>query len=65
MADHKNYQPISFLPLVSKTVEKSIHFQIVDYLNKKNLIYMYQAGFRTNYSNRLLRGLIDRLCFNW
>ena len=46
--DPKNYRPISLLPLVSKIIEKSIHFQIEDYLNKKKLIYMYQSDFRTN-----------------
>ena len=45
--DPKNYRPISFLPLVSKIIEKSIHFQIQDFLNKKKLIYTYQSGFRT------------------
>ena len=38
--DPKNYQTVSLLPLVSKTIEKSIHFQFED-LNRKNLIYMY------------------------
>ena len=44
----KNYRPFPLLPLLSKTIEKSIHFQIEDYLNKKKLIYMYQSDFRTN-----------------
>ena len=48
--DLKNYCPISLLPLVSKIIEKSIHFQIEDYLNEKNLIYMYQSGFTRNHS---------------
>ena len=48
--DPKNYRPISLLPLVSKIIEKSIHFKIEGYLNEKKLIYMYQAGFRTNHS---------------
>ena len=58
--DPKNYRPISLLPLVSKIIEKSIHFQIEDYLNKKKLIYMHQSGFRTNHSTDLcLAQLID------
>ena len=36
--DSKNYRLISLLPLVSKIIEKSIHFLIEDYLNKKKLI---------------------------
>ena len=58
--DLKNYRPISLLPLVSKIIEKSIHFQIEDYLNKKKLVYMYNSGFRTNHSADLcLAQLID------
>ena len=60
--DPKNYRPIFLLPLVSKIIEKSIHFQIDDYLNKKKLIYMCQSGFRTNYSTGLcLAQLIDSI----
>ena len=47
--DPRNYRPMSRLPLVSKIMENSIHFQIEDYLKEK-LIYMYQQGFRTNHS---------------
>ena len=58
--DPKNYCPISLLPLVSKIIEKSIHFKIEDFLNKKKLIYIYQSGFRTNHSTDLcLAQLID------
>ena len=58
--DPKNFRPISLLPLVSKLIEKSIHFQIEDFLNKRKLIYMYQSGFRTNHSTDLcLAQLID------
>ena len=39
--DPKNYRPISLLPLVSKIIEKSINFQIEDYLNKKKLIFFF------------------------
>ena len=58
--DSKNYRPVSLLPLVSKIIEKSIHFQIEDFLDKKKLIYMYQSGLRTNHSTDLcLAQLID------
>ena len=58
--DLENYRPISLLPVVSEIIEKSIHFQIEAYLNKKKLIYMYQSGFRTNHSTDLcLAQLID------
>ena len=32
-------------------IERSIHSQIEDYLNKKKLIYINQSSFRTNHSN--------------
>ena len=58
--DPKNYRPISLLPLVSKIIEKSIRFQIEDFLNKKKLIYIYQSGFRANHSTDLcVAQLID------
>ena len=39
--DPKNYQPISFLAVVSKIIHfTSIQFQIQDYLIKKKLIYI-------------------------
>ena len=61
--DPKNYRPILLLQRVSKIIERSIHFQIEDYLNEKKLIYMYQSGLRTNHSiNFSLAQLIDRLC---
>ena len=48
------------MPLASKIIEKLIHFQIEDYLNKKKLIYMDQSGFRTTHSTDLcLAQLID------
>ena len=58
--DPKNYRPISLLPLVSKIIEKSIDFQIEDFLNKKKLIYMCQSRFRANHlADLCLAQLID------
>ena len=48
--DPKNYRPISLLPLVSKLIEKAIHLQTQEYLDKNGLLYKFQSGFRKNFS---------------
>ena len=48
--DSKNYRPISLLPLISKIIEKIIHDQTQNFLDKNNVIYRYQSGFRKFYS---------------
>ena len=48
--DPKNYRPISLLPLISKIIEKIIHDQTQSFLDKNNVIYRYQSGFRKFYS---------------
>ena len=48
--DPQNYRPISLLPLISKIIEKVIHIQTQEYLNKHNILYKYQSGFRKNHS---------------
>ena len=42
--------PISLLPLVSKTIEKVIHDQTQRFLDKNDIIYRYQSGFRKFFS---------------
>ena len=46
----KNYRPISLLSLISKAIEKSILDQTQDYLQRHELLYSYQSGFRANHS---------------
>ena len=48
--ESKNYRPISQLPSISKVIEKSIHYQIQDYLQRNEMQYIYQSGFRANHS---------------
>ena len=48
--DPRNYPPISLLPLISKIIEKIIHDQTQNFLDKNNVIYRYQSGFRKFYS---------------
>ena len=44
--DPRNYRPISLLPLISKLIEKAIHIQTQEYLDKNGLIYKFQSSFR-------------------
>ena len=46
----KNYRPISLLPLVSKIIEKVIRDQTQSFLDKNDIIYRYQSGFRKFFS---------------
>ena len=48
--DPKNYRPISLLPLLSKLIEKAIHIQTQEYLDKHGLLYKFQSGFRKKFS---------------
>ena len=36
--DPGNYRPISVLPALSKILERAVHSQLIDYLEKFNLI---------------------------
>ena len=51
--DPKNHCPISLLPLVSKIIEKVIHDQTQRFLDKNDIIYRYQSGFRNFFSTNL------------
>ena len=45
-----NYRPISLLPIFSKIFEKIIYTRMYKYLEKNDLIYDRQFGFRSNHS---------------
>ena len=47
--DPKNYRPISLLPLLSNLIEKAIHIQTQQYLDKHGLLYKLQSGFRKKF----------------
>ena len=46
----KNYRPIPLLPLLSKIIERIIHNQTQEFLDKNNILYRYQSGFRNHHS---------------
>ena len=48
-----NYQPISVLPAISKILEKWVHSQLMEHLEKNNLQSPNQFGFRKYGSTEL------------
>ena len=57
-----NYRPVSVLPVMSKVLEKLMYNRLLKYLNKYNILYDYQFGFRNNHSpNLALIFLIDKI----
>ena len=61
-----NYRPVSLLPAVSKLLEKIVHVRIVKFLNRNNVLYEGQYGFRKGRSTHdaildLTGNILDRL----
>ena len=57
-----NYRPISVLPTISKIFERLIYNRIFEYLEKHEILYENQFGFRKGRStNMALTILIDKL----
>ena len=48
-----NYRPISLLPQFSKILENIFNNRIMDFLNKKQILYLRQYGFRKNMSTSI------------
>ena len=48
-----NYRPISILPVFSKVLEKLMYNRLMSFINKHNILYKYQFGFRKNYGTNL------------
>ena len=60
--DESNYRPVSILPIVSKILERAVYNQVVGYLDKNNLMYENQSGFRKAYStDTCLINLTDQI----
>ena len=49
-SDSGNYRPISVLPVLSKILERLIYDRTYNYLQKNNILYNKQFGFRKNYN---------------
>ena len=60
--DPGNYRPVSVLSVLSKVLERAVHTQLCEYLEKKSVLYNKQSGFRRNFStDTCLIGLTDYL----
>ena len=44
------YRPISILPFFSKLFERLMYNRLIDFIEKHQLLYPYQFGFRKNHS---------------
>ena len=57
-----NYRPVSVLPLFSKVLERLMYTRLLDFINKNDILYKYQFGFRSNHSpNLALIVLVDKI----
>ena len=60
-----NYRPISLLSCFHKLFEKIVKIQLTNYLNKHNIFYKYQFGFRKSHSTNLaIVEVIDKIYAN-
>jgi len=58
----KNYRPVSVLPVFSKIFERVMYNRLMRYLEKHNILYQYQFGFKKNHSTYMaLTLLIDKI----
>ena len=48
--DLNNYQPISFLSIFDKIIEKAMHKRLYSFLDQHNILFKNQFGFRKNNS---------------
>ncbi|MEO0684105.1 MAG: reverse transcriptase family protein, partial [Cyanobacteria bacterium J06649_11] len=48
----ENFRPISVLPILSKILEKSVHFELKRFLENENLLTKHQHGFRKKHSTK-------------
>ena len=53
-----NYRPISMLPIISKVLEKTVYTQVMNYLEKYNLLSSSQFGYRKKRNTRLATTLL-------
>ena len=57
-----NYRPVSVLPVFSKILEKLMYTRLLSFLNKNDILYNLQFGFRSGHSTAMaLMALVDSI----
>ena len=57
-----NYRPISLLSVFNKLLEKLMYKRVIDFFNKRQVIYSKQFGFRSHYSTEYaVLSIIDQV----
>lgn len=57
-----NYRPISILSCFSKILEKILYNRFIDFINKQNILFSSQYGFRKNHSTFMaILDLVDNI----
>ena len=57
-----NYRPISILNSFSKIFEKVIYNHLIDFIDKNNILYKFQFGFRKGYStSHAIISLVEKI----
>ena len=60
-----NYRPISILSSINKIFEKILYARLIKYIDKFQLLYKYQYGFRKNHSTEhALIEFVDQVRFS-
>ena len=58
----QNYRPIAVLSCFSKILERLMYNRLIAYLNKHNILYEHQYGFRAKHSTQqAIIELVDRI----
>ena len=55
----ENFRPISFLPLISKVIERIVYNQVDNFLLQNDILYNYQSGFGKYHSTDLCLTLLN------
>ena len=58
----ENYRPISLLNCFGKILEKLVYKQMIKFIEKHKILYLYQNGFRKNHSTcRALIYIVEKI----